>query len=77
MTRYIHMGYPTKLQCIQRQDSQQFYINFPIPLAQALDFQKGEQLEWTIVDKGHLLLARQSVPPDPVPLKKKPPSSKT
>ena len=39
------MGYPTKLQCIQRQDSQQFYINFPTPLAQALDFQKGERLE--------------------------------
>jgi hypothetical protein len=71
------MGHPTKLQCIQRQDSQQFYINFPTPLAQALDFQKGEQLEWTIVDKGHLVLSRQFVPPDPVPLKKKPSSSKT
>lgn len=71
------MGYPTKLQCIQRQDSRQFYINFPTPLAQALDFQKGEQLDWTIVDKGHLVLSRQVVPPDPVPLKKKPPFSKT
>jgi hypothetical protein len=71
------MGYPTKLQCIQRQDSSQFYINFPTPLAQALDFQKGEQLEWTIVDKGHLVLSRQVVPPDPVPLKKKLRSSTT
>lgn len=52
------MGYPTKLQCIQRQDSQQFHINFPIPLAQALDFQAGEQLERTIVDSGHLVLSR-------------------
>ncbi|HVZ28064.1 MAG TPA: hypothetical protein VG798_05360 [Rhizomicrobium sp.] len=71
------MGYPTKLQCIQRQDSAQFYINFPAPLAQALEFQKGEQLEWTIVDKGHLVLSRQVVPADPVPVKKKPPCSKT
>ena len=71
------MGYPTKLQCIQRKDSEQFYINFPAPLAQALECQKGEQLEWTIVDKGHLLLSRQLVPPDPVALKKKLPSSKT
>ena len=77
MTRYSRMGYPTKLQCIQRQNSQQFYINFPLPMAQALDFQPGEQLEWTIADKGHFILARQSVPPDPVPLKKKLPSSKT
>jgi hypothetical protein len=46
-------------------------------MAQALDFQPGEQLEWTIADKGHFILARQSVPPDPVPLKKKLPSSKT
>lgn len=67
------MGYPTKLQCIQRRDSQQFYINFPTPLAQALDLQKGEQLEWTIVDKGHLLLSRQVVPPDPVLIKKNSP----
>jgi hypothetical protein len=73
MTRHPLMGYPTKLQCIQRRDSQQFYINFPTPLAQALDLQKGEQLEWTIVDKGHLLLSRQVVPPDPVPIKKNSP----
>jgi hypothetical protein len=65
------MGYPTKLQCIRRQNSHQFYVNFPLPMAQALDFQPGEQLEWTIADKGHFILSRQSVPPDPVPLKKK------
>lgn len=71
------MGYPTKLQCIQRKNSQQFYINFPTPLAQAIECQKGEPLEWTIVDKGHLILSRRLVPPDPVPVKKKLLSSKT
>lgn len=65
------MGYPTKVQCIERQDSSQFYINFPTPLAQALEFAKGEVVEWTIHDKGHLILTRQTVPADLIPVKKK------
>lgn len=64
------MGYPTKVQCIERKDSEQFYINFPAPLAQALEFTKGETVHWTVHDKGHLILSRQEVPPDPVPVKK-------
>ena len=35
------MGYPTKVQCIQRKESSQFYNNFPTPLAEAMDFAKG------------------------------------
>lgn len=65
------MGYPTKVQLIERKDSQQFYINFPAPLAQALEFAKGEVVEWTIADKQHLILSRTVVPPDAVDLKKK------
>ncbi len=64
------MGYPTKVQCIERKDSSQFYINFPTPLAQALEFTKGELVEWTIHDKGHLILTRQDVPADLIPVKK-------
>ena len=64
------MGYPTKVQCIERKHSAQFYINFPTPLAQALDFTKGEVVEWSIHDKGHLILRRQQVPADAVPVKK-------
>lgn len=52
------MGYPTKVQLIQRHDSQQWYINFPAALAQAMEFTKGETVEWTIQDKHHLLLRR-------------------
>ena len=52
------MGYPTKVQLIQRQDSQQWYINFPAALAQAMDFAKGETVEWVIQDKRTLLLQR-------------------
>ena len=65
------MGYPTKVQLIERKDSQKFYINFPAPIAQAMEFAKGEVVEWTIADKQHLILARTVVPPDAVELKKK------
>lgn len=65
------MGYPTKVQLIERKDSQQFYINFPAPIAQAMEFAKGEIVEWTIADKQHLILARAAVPPDAVDVKKK------
>lgn len=67
------MGYPTKVQLIQRKDTSQFYINFPAPIAQAMDFSKGETVEWTVADKGHLILSRREVPPDPVSIKKKTP----
>ncbi len=56
------MGYPTKVQLIQRQDSQQWYINFPAALAQAMEFTKGETVEWIIQDKQHLTLRRPEVP---------------
>ena len=69
------MGYPTKVQLIARKDSEQFYINFPAPIAQAMDFAKGEVVEWTVADKKHLILSRTVVPPDPVDWKKKRPSS--
>ena len=70
------MGYPTKVQLIQRKESQQWYINFPAAIAQGMDFEKGEDVEWTISDKAHLILTRKKVPPDPIDLKKTPASSK-
>jgi hypothetical protein len=56
------MGYPTKVQLIRRQDSEQWYINFPAAIAQAMDFVKGETVEWVVQDRGHLLLRRTAVP---------------
>ena len=64
------MGFPTKVQLIQRKESQQWYINFPSAIAQAIDFSKGEDVLWTIADKGHLILSRKEVPPNPIDLKK-------
>ena len=52
------MGYPTRVQLIVRQDSQQWYINFPAPLAAAMEFEKGEVIEWVIQDRQTLVLRR-------------------
>jgi hypothetical protein len=41
-----------------------------------MDFSKGEDVQWTIADKGHLILSRHQVPPNPIDLKKTLPSSK-
>jgi hypothetical protein len=70
------MGYPTKVQLIQRKESEQWYINFPAAIAQAMDFAKGEEVLWTVADKGNLILSRKVVPPNPIDLKKTLPSSK-
>jgi len=67
------MGYPTKVQLIDRKQSKQWYINFPAAIAQAMDFEKGEDVKWTIADKAHLILSREVVPPDPITVKKTPP----
>lgn len=71
------MPYPTKIQLIKRQASEQWYINFPSAIAQAMDFSKGEEVHWTIVDKSHLVLSRPKAPPSPVSLKKTLRSSKS
>jgi hypothetical protein len=52
------VGYPTKVQVIRRRDSEQWYINFPAAIAQAMEFTKGETVEWVIQDRGRLLLNR-------------------
>jgi hypothetical protein len=55
------MGFPTKVQLIQRKESQQWYINFPSAVAQAMEFQRGEIVEWIVEDKNRLLLRRRKV----------------
>lgn len=54
------MGYPTKVQLIQRKTSEQWYVNFPAVLAQAMEFAKGEVVEWTVDDKNTLILRRSA-----------------
>ena len=57
------MGYPTKVQLIRRRKSEQWYINFPSAIAQAMDFERGETVEWIIEDKEQLVLRRLNPPP--------------
>ena len=67
------MGLPTKVQLIKRKASEQWYINFPSAIAQAMDFTRGETVEWSIEDKS-LLALRRLHPPASV-LKKTLPAS--
>ena len=64
------MGFPTKVQLIKRQASEQWYINFPSALAQAMEFSQSENVEWLISDKRHLILQRPEAPDDPIQIKK-------
>ena len=64
------MGYPTKIQLIKREKgADQWYINFPAALAGAMDFERGETVEWSIQDRSTLVLTRPSA--ERIPLKKK------
>jgi len=57
------MGLPTKVQLIKRKSSEQWYINFPSAVAQAMDFTRGETVEWSIEDRSLLALRRLHPPP--------------
>ena len=64
------MGYKTKVQSIKRKQSEQWYINFPAALAQAMEFSHSENVEWIISDKKNLILYRPEAPDDPISIKK-------
>jgi len=42
------MGYPTTIQLISRKIGNQWYVNFPNALAKAMNFKKGEIVEWEV-----------------------------
>ena len=54
------MGFPTKIQLIKRAKSEQWYINFPAAVAQAMEFEKGEVVEWVIEDRKNMILKRDA-----------------
>jgi len=66
------MGYPTKVQLISRKmGADQYYINFPTAVAEALELQKGEMIEWIIENKANIIAHRPVVPPSPVTITEK------
>lgn len=69
------MGYPTKVQLIKRKKSEQWYINFPSAVAQAMEFVRSEVVEWIIEDRQHLVLRRIAPPPSAIKKKRRKGSS--
>jgi len=54
------MGYRTKVQVIQRQHgTRQFYLILPAPLAEAIELEKGEEIEWIVETKHRLVVQRR------------------
>ena len=56
------MPFPTKVQLINRKRSRQWYIGFPSAVAQAMEFERGEAVEWIVEDKSQLVLRRLAPP---------------
>jgi antitoxin component of MazEF toxin-antitoxin module len=53
------MGFVSKVQVIQRGNgNQQYYLICPAPLAQALELEKSEAIEWVVEDKYRLTIKR-------------------
>lgn len=56
------MGYLSKVQVIQRgEKNRQYYLICPAPLAQALELEKGETIEWVIESKKEFTIRRMDV----------------
>ena len=56
------MGYISKVQVIQRgTTNRQYYLICPSPLAQALEIEKGENIEWVVENKQKLIIKRLSM----------------
>lgn len=52
------MGYPVKLQKVERPTNRSYYINLPTAVAESIEATKGETFEWSLEDKNTLVLSR-------------------
>ena len=57
------MGYPSRVQKIKRKRSEQYYVNVPSAIAHAMDITKGEVIEWSVENKGRLVINRKRTKP--------------
>ena len=53
------MGYPVRLQKADRPTDRSYYVNLPVPVAEAIEAEKGGTFEWTVEDKNTLMLRRR------------------
>ncbi len=58
----VDYGFPDQGPTHQPKKSQQWYINFPSAVAQAMEFNQGETVEWFIDNKETLVLHRPEAP---------------
>ena len=52
------MGYKVKIQKIQRATNKTYYVNFPGAVADAINLEKGEEMEWLIEGRNCFVLRR-------------------
>lgn len=61
INKEFKMGYPTKIQLISRNKGNQWYVNFPNALAEAMNFRKGETVEWSVESIKSLRMIRKEI----------------
>ena len=67
------MGFQSTVQVIRRGGKKrQWYLICPAPLAQALEIEKGEIVEWVVEDKHTLILKRTPRRPAATPTRRRP-----
>jgi hypothetical protein len=57
------VGYTVRVQKVDRPTNRSYYVNLPVVLAEAMQIQKAEAMEWVIEDKNLLLLCRKQKKP--------------
>jgi antitoxin component of MazEF toxin-antitoxin module len=53
------MGYPVKMQKVQRPTNKSFYVCFPASIAEACQITKGEEMVWLIENRNTFVLKRK------------------
>lgn len=53
------MGYPVKMQKVERPTNKSFYVNFPASIAESCEIEKGEEFEWLVQDRNTFVLKRK------------------
>ena len=60
----IQAQFEMKVQVIRSHGrATRLFVNIPLPLAAALDFQAGERVRWQLLDRSDLRLIRFNAPP--------------
>jgi len=64
------MGYPIKVQKVERPTNRSYYVNLPVVLAETLAVKKGEAWQWTVKDQDTLIFSRVKIKKPPAKSKK-------